>query len=83
MTTKISISLPDDVAAWVAEQPNASAAIVRAVRAHIHFARTEEVLRAAGIEVTEAGKRRWRERLAQPIPADAVEEGRRLLGHAP
>lgn len=82
MTTKISVSLPDDLASWLAEQPNASAAVARALRAQIHAARTDEALRAAGIEVTEAGKRRWRERLARPIPAEAVEEGRRLLGAA-
>jgi len=40
------------------------------------------VLRRAGIEVTEAGKARWRDRLATPIPAEALAEGKRLLDEA-
>jgi hypothetical protein len=39
----------------------------------------DEILRRAGIEVTATGKRRWRKRLARPIPADALAEGRRML----
>jgi hypothetical protein len=39
----------------------------------------EKVLREAGIVPTEAGKQRWRELLGQPIPAEALEEGRRWL----
>jgi hypothetical protein len=79
MTAKRSISLPDDVDRWLAAQPNMSAAIAAAVRAQMAEGRVEEVLRRAGIEVTEKGKARWRERLAQPIPADALAEGQRRL----
>lgn len=82
MTAKRSISVPDDVEAWLDAQPNASAAITAAVRAQMATARVEEVLRHAGIEVTEAGKARWRDRLAAPIPADALAEGQRLLDEA-
>ena len=79
MTVKLSISVPDDVAAWLNEQFNVSAAVTEAVRAHMHAVRTDEVLRAAGFAVTEEGKRRWRERLREPIPAEALAEGRRML----
>jgi hypothetical protein len=79
MTAKFSISVPDDVAAWLNEQLNISAAVTEAVRVHMHAVRTDEVLRAAGFTVTEQGKRRWRERLREPIPAEALAEGRRLL----
>lgn len=35
MTVKLSVSLPDDVAAWLAQQRNVSAAVANAVRAQI------------------------------------------------
>lgn len=82
MTTKRSVSLPDDVARWLDEQPNVSAAITSAVRAQMAGGQLDEILRRAGIEVTATGKSRWRERLAQPIPADALAEGRRILNEA-
>jgi hypothetical protein len=41
-----------------------------------------EVLRDAGFQVTEAGRRRWRERLAMPIPAEALQEGQRMREQA-
>jgi hypothetical protein len=82
MTAKRSISVPDDVAAWLDRQENVSAAVTDVVRAHIHAERTDEVLRAAGFDITEAGKRRWRDQLREPIPADALTQARRLLGHA-
>lgn len=82
MTAKRSISLPDDVDRWLNEQPNASAAIAAAVRAQIASGRVEDVLRRAGIEVTDQGKSRWRERLAAPMPAEALREGQRMLDEA-
>jgi hypothetical protein len=82
MTVKRSISVPDDVAEWLDQQPNVSAAIAAAVRAQMAGRQLDEILRCAGIEVTEAGKRRWRDRLAQPIPAEALAEGQRILDEA-
>lgn len=79
MTAKLSISVPDDVADWLSGQPNASAAVAAAVRAQMLAARTDEVLRRAGIAVTEDGKARWRKRLAQPMAPDVLDEGRRML----
>ncbi|HET8682411.1 MAG TPA: hypothetical protein VFM54_11130 [Micromonosporaceae bacterium] len=42
----------------------------------------DDVLRAAGFEVTEAGRQRWRRQLAQPIPQATLDEARRLLDRA-
>ncbi|GAB4104795.1 hypothetical protein GCM10028790_38140 [Micromonospora taraxaci] len=82
MTVKRSVSLPDDVAQWLDQQPNVSAAITAAVRVQMARVHLDEVLRRAGIEATEAGRARWRERLSTPIPAEALAEGRRMLGRA-
>ncbi|MEV0944910.1 MULTISPECIES: hypothetical protein [Micromonospora] len=82
MTAKRSISVPDDVAEWLDGQPNVSAAITAAVRAQMAGTQVDEVLRRAGIEVTEAGKARWRDRLSTPIPDDALAEGQRMLDEA-
>ena len=82
MTAKRSISVPDDVDRWLNDQPNASAAITAAVRAQMQAGRVDEVLRRAGIEVTEAGKARWRDRLATPMPADVLDAGQRMLDEA-
>jgi hypothetical protein len=42
----------------------------------------DEVLRAAGFDVTEAGRQRWRRKLALPIPQAALIEAQRLLDRA-
>jgi hypothetical protein len=42
----------------------------------------DDVLRAAGFEVTEAGRQRWRRHLALPIPQAALDEAQRLLDRA-
>jgi hypothetical protein len=46
----------------------------------------DEMLREAGFTITVAGKERWRRRLAKPMSAEALAEGRRLRqrarGHA-
>jgi hypothetical protein len=79
VTAKRSISVPDDVSQWLDEQPNVSAAITAAVRAQMAGGRVDAVLLRAGIQVTEAGKARWRDRLAESMPADVLDAGRRLL----
>jgi hypothetical protein len=35
MTQRLTVSLPDDVAAWLATEPNASAAVADALRARM------------------------------------------------
>lgn len=82
MTAKLSISVPDDVADWLSGQPNASAAVAAAVRAQMLATRTDEVLRRAGIAVTEDGKARWRARLARPMSEAVLDEGLRRLDDA-
>jgi hypothetical protein len=39
----------------------------------------DEVLRAAGFEVTDAGRQRWRTELSRPIPQAVLDDGKRLL----
>jgi hypothetical protein len=38
-----------------------------------------DVLRAAGFEITEAGRQRWRRQLALPISQAALDEAQRWL----
>jgi hypothetical protein len=42
----------------------------------------EDVLRAAGFEITEAGRQRWRRQLTGPIPTVALDKARQLLDRA-
>jgi hypothetical protein len=42
----------------------------------------DEVLRAAGFEVTDAGRRRWRAELSRPIPQATLDDAKRLLDRA-
>ncbi len=61
MTKRVTVSLPDDVAAFLHYAPNASAVVAEALRAHMNrAAATEAMLRAVGFEVTEAGRERVR-----------------------
>jgi hypothetical protein len=49
MTVKVSVSLPDDVAAWLATQPNASAAVADAIRARVDVVESARQRRKAAI----------------------------------
>jgi hypothetical protein len=80
MTRKLSISVPDDVAAWLDRQQNVSSAITEVIRAHLASQRTVDLLLRAGFDPSEEGKRRWRERLVRPIPSHAVEAGQQMIG---
>jgi hypothetical protein len=42
----------------------------------------DEVLHAAGFEITEAGRRRWRAELSRPIPQATLDDAKRLLARA-
>ena len=42
----------------------------------------DEVLHAAGFDVTDAGRQRWRAELARPIPQAALDDAKRLLDRA-
>jgi hypothetical protein len=76
MTAELRVSVPDDVADWLKQQADAADAITEAVRARIRAARIDEVLRSAGLDLTEPG-----ERPARPpeAPGDVFAEGRRML----
>ncbi len=63
MTVKISVSLPDDVAAHLAEQENSSAYIAEAVRQRASRDRTRAALAAVG---------------CPPVPADQPASAERV-----
>ena len=42
----------------------------------------DEVLRAAGFEISHAGRQRWRAELDRPIPQAALDDAKRLLDRA-
>ena len=42
----------------------------------------DDVLRAAGFDITEAGRRRWRAELSRPIPQAALDDAQRLRDRA-
>ncbi|GAB7047945.1 hypothetical protein [Catenuloplanes indicus] len=54
MTKKIAISVPDDVAAHLAQQSNVSAYVTEAVRGRMHRDIVRNSLRERGHEITEA-----------------------------
>jgi hypothetical protein len=56
MTKKIAVSLPDDVAEWLAEKDNVSAYVAESVRIRMDAHRTREMLRSIGFELTEEGR---------------------------
>lgn len=62
MTKKLSISVPDDVADTLTAQPNASAFVAEAVRAHRVRLGTQAMLAEAGYVVTGEGVERMRAR---------------------
>jgi hypothetical protein len=55
MTRKLSISLPDDVAAHLDGAENASAVITAALRKHFMGQTVREQLRQAGFDITDEG----------------------------
>jgi hypothetical protein len=79
MTKRVTVSLPDDVAAYLDREPNASAAVADALRARMdRAAATVEMLRAVGIEVTDAGRDRARGALPRLTAEQRAEAQRRL-----
>ena len=76
MTAQLRVSVPEDVADWLKQQADAATAITDAVRARMRAARIDEVLRAAGLELTEPPGHHPRPATAPP---DIFAEGRRTL----
>lgn len=63
MTRRLTISIPDDVADRLDQEPNASAFIAEAVRHRIHGEQIAQIIEADGIRVTAHGRALARERL--------------------
>ncbi|MGW5557895.1 hypothetical protein ACWER9_11785 [Micromonospora sp. NPDC003944] len=55
MTKKITVSLPDDLAERLAQEPNASAYVAESLRRRVAGERTREILRSAGFALTDEG----------------------------
>jgi hypothetical protein len=78
MTRRVTVSLPDDVAAYLDREENVSAAVADALRARMNrAAATVEMLRTVGIEVTEAGRDRVRGALPRLTTEQRAENQRR------
>ena len=82
MTAKRSISVPDDVADGSTASPTSAPPSPPPSAPRWPAPRSTRCCAGAGIEVTEAGKARWRDRLSTPIPDDALAEGQRMLDEA-
>ncbi len=72
MTKRLSISLPDDVAALIESERNVSAYVAEAIRLKNARELTRRALAAIGMDldhVSRADTDVWRTRLAMPLPA--------------
>jgi Arc/MetJ-type ribon-helix-helix transcriptional regulator len=75
MTKRVTVSLPDDIAAYLDREENASAAVADALRARMdRGAATAAMLRAVGIEVAEEGRARG---VLPPLTAEQRAENKR------
>jgi hypothetical protein len=82
MTQRVTVSLPDDVAARLEQERNASAYVTEALRERIVREQTMALLAAHGFEVTEEGKARARAELdqaSQRVTPERFAELRRSL----
>lgn len=78
MTKRVTVSLPDDVAAYLDREENASAAVADALRARMdRAAATIQMLRTVGIQVTDAGRNRMRGALPRLTAEQRAEAQRR------
>jgi hypothetical protein len=78
MTKRITVSLPDDVAAYLDAEDNASAAVTDAVRARMRRGEaTLAMMRATGMPVTRAGIDRIKGTVPPLSPAQRAESRRR------
>ncbi|WP_433687004.1 hypothetical protein ACQP0I_25475 [Micromonospora carbonacea] len=85
MTKKIAISVPDDVAERLAEEPNVSAFITESVRQRMAGERTRRTLRQVGFRLTEAGLTEAGQRLDEAqakITPELRAKAAALLGEA-
>ena len=85
MTRRITITLPDDIAARLDVEPNASAFIAEALRGHIRVEQAWAALRAAGYLPTTESRARGRRRLNDArarVTAESLAESTRQLDAA-
>jgi hypothetical protein len=69
MTKRVTVSLPDDIAAFLEKSDNASATVAEALRAAMdRRGATEAILKSMGYKITEEGKTYWRERIKPMTP---------------
>jgi hypothetical protein len=72
MTKKITVSLPDDVAERLAEEPNASAFVADAVRRRMGAEQMRRALQNLGFNITDEGlaeaRREYDELMAKITP---------------
>jgi hypothetical protein len=65
VSKRITINVPDDVAARLQHEENVSAYVTEAVRLRMRGESTRAILEAHGFRITDEGMQRWRERLAE------------------
>ena len=74
MTKRVTVSLPDDVAAYLEQSDNASATVTEALRGVMdRAATTEAILKSMGYKITEEGKAYWRERIKPMTPEQKAQ----------
>jgi hypothetical protein len=81
MTKKITVSLPDDVAERLAEEPNASAFVADAVRRRMGAEQMRRALQNLGFTITDedlATARREREEMMAKITPELRREAEEL-----
>ncbi|MET8041238.1 hypothetical protein ABZU25_10250 [Micromonospora sp. NPDC005215] len=83
MTKKITISLPDDLAERLTQEPNASAYVAESLRRRVAGERTREILRSVGFKLTDEGLARAQvemDQLEASITPELRIEAARLQG---
>jgi hypothetical protein len=78
MTKRVTVTLPDDVAAYLEGENNASAAVTDALRARMkRGAAAAAMLRASGFDLTDEGITRARGKLRRLTDEQRAESWRR------
>ncbi|MBM0238682.1 hypothetical protein JNW88_18815 [Micromonospora sp. ATA32] len=81
MTKKITISLPDELADRLSQEPNVSAYVAESLRRRVAGEKTREILRRAGFDITDEGVARVHaemEQLKASVTPELREQAARL-----
>lgn len=81
MTRRVTVSLPDHIAARLDQEPNVSAFVAEALEGKMRGERVLRQLAADGVDVTDEGLARTRERLSE-LDSQWTPERRRALRDA-